>query len=228
MRYVKKSKKSTKKTNMVVRTARKAPLNKSYGNLGLGFPKKIKQIHRYSQFFTLQSTTGVGQNHFFSCNNIFDPDLTAAGHQPLYTDQMFQLYNHATVIGSRIRVRFSPDSSAQGSGLFALSINDDAAATATLTAQSIQEQSNTKYKCISPAGQEGFQTLTANFSTRKQFGKTITSNSLLRNSALAGPVEQSYFQLTLVGFANNTIIASIDVLIEYIVIWSELRDIAGS
>lgn len=42
--------------------------------------------------------------HLFRANSIFDPDLTGIGHQPMGHDQMVALYNHYTVLGSKITV----------------------------------------------------------------------------------------------------------------------------
>lgn len=36
--------------------------------------------------------------HLFRANGIFDPDVTGTGHQPLYRDQVADLYTNYTVI----------------------------------------------------------------------------------------------------------------------------------
>lgn len=98
---------------------------------GLGFPKKMIMTHRYCANQSVQSSTGVMANYVFSCNGMYDPDITGTGGQPLYFDQMTAIYNHYTVIGSKVTIKVlnaSPSTGIIGCGIL---INDDTATTPT-------------------------------------------------------------------------------------------------
>lgn len=55
---------------------------------------------------------GVTGTHLYRANHIYDPDATAGGHQPFGHDEIAQFFNHYTVVGSKINVRFQGISSA--------------------------------------------------------------------------------------------------------------------
>jgi hypothetical protein len=47
----------------------------------------------------------VGAGVQYASNSIFDPNLTATGHQPLSHDQWSQFYQHYLVMGSKITIK---------------------------------------------------------------------------------------------------------------------------
>lgn len=51
-------------------------------------PDKMLVTLKYNDRFTLSGTTGTPAIQRISCNSLHDPDLTGAGHQPLYYDQL--------------------------------------------------------------------------------------------------------------------------------------------
>lgn len=50
-------------------------------------------------------------------NSIYDPDQTGTGHQPMYHDQLGDLYNNYRVMGSKIKVTFMAKDDTTGIGL---------------------------------------------------------------------------------------------------------------
>ena len=77
------------------------------------FPKKRLVRHRYVENVQLPAAGGAGQlrQYVFACNNMFDPNVTGTGHQPLYRDEMAAMYKYYTVIASYIRVTYTQSES---------------------------------------------------------------------------------------------------------------------
>lgn len=79
------------------------------------FPKTKICRHRYTETVTLPAGTTVGltNQYVFRANGIFDPNLTGAGHQPLFRDAYADTYQHYSVLNSYITVTFSQSTTAQ-------------------------------------------------------------------------------------------------------------------
>nr|QTE03560.1 MAG: putative capsid protein [Syrmaticus reevesii CRESS-DNA-virus sp.] len=84
------------------------------GRLQFGFPKKIITILRYSEVQVQASTLGGISTYIYRMNGAFDPDLTGAGHQPMYWDSYTPIYQNYRVRGARIVVEWSPADSIDG------------------------------------------------------------------------------------------------------------------
>ncbi len=74
-----------------------------------GFSPKLTTTLRYCQTISLNPGAGSTARHTFRANSIFDPDVTGVGHQPLYHDTLYQVYQFATVMGSRMTVQWTPN-----------------------------------------------------------------------------------------------------------------------
>lgn len=202
-------------------------VNKSMVRLGLGLPKKVCVTHRYSTAVTLTSTAGVIGVQRFSCNGMFDPDITNVGHQPLYFDQFTALYDHYTVIGSKITVKVAPTASGDEPCQIALFLNDDTTLTPT-DVNGVGEQSSGKIKLIAP-NSNNVMTLTKKWSAKKTFGGSILGNDNLQGTSAANPTEQTYYDIVLQSVTGGVTTACVlQCFIEYIAIWDELKDIAQS
>lgn len=59
---------------------------------------------RYNSVVARAITAGAFTNYLFSCNGLFDPDLTGTGTSVLYFAQLAAIYDHYTVISSSITV----------------------------------------------------------------------------------------------------------------------------
>lgn len=72
------------------------------------FPKQLRSTLRYADTFNLVSTTGAYAQYLFSANGLYDPNVSGVGHQPRAFDQLMAIYNHYTVVASRITVTLMP------------------------------------------------------------------------------------------------------------------------
>lgn len=59
---------------------------------------------RYVDTVTIDAGSAAIASHIFSCNGIFDPDITSTGHQYLMRDEYALLYNEYRVLSSKIKV----------------------------------------------------------------------------------------------------------------------------
>lgn len=197
--------------------------------VGQGFPKQMTMTHKYVDVIAVACASGVPQPYVFRCNGMFDPNVTSTGHQPMFFDQMAALYDHYTVIGSKITVRFTPLTSGNQAvpsyaGIF---INDDATVTSgTLT--TLLENSLVKSKLMS-YGSTKPTILTHKWGVKKYFPGSTMANSELRGTATSDPTEQSTYTIFLCSLDTTTSVTLYaEVEISYIAVWNELKEIAGS
>lgn len=215
---VRKPKKYTRKSSPTI--------PKSLVNLGAGLPQKMLMTHKYTDFYNVAHSVGVQQNELFSVNGMSDPSFTHTGHQPLYFDQMSALYRQYTVLGSKITWKICQNNTGLFTVKAAFFINDDT--TVSITQEALTEQPSSKGLIIPSHGNK-VHTITQKWSSRKAFGKNVISNPSFTAVSTANPAEQQFFTMSAYS-SNLTSPMSLDVQveIEYIAIWTELRDIASS
>lgn len=74
-----------------------------------GFPQtKLVKMRYVDQNATLDPGAGLIQSTSYSCNSLYDPDISATGHQPMGFDQWSKIYRRYTVLSSKITVRWNP------------------------------------------------------------------------------------------------------------------------
>lgn len=184
--------------------------------------------HRYYETFDMNSIAGSTATYSFRCNNIADPNWTGGGHQPYYYDQMTGVYNHYTVIGSKITLNIAHAASSNTNSTVCVYVNDDSSVGPTLN--SLVETQKAKY-LIMPTAQMDPRRLTNTWSMKKQFGSSAgaTINPAVSGTTASAPTEESLYSICVFPqnlTSNQTY--NCQVMISYIVIWSELKDIVGS
>lgn len=217
--------KTYKKRKMVPKP--KVTVNRTLAVLGKGFPKKMMMTHKYTENATMVSTTGSLASFIFSCNGLYDPNITGTGHQPHYFDQMTALYNHYTVIGSRIKAKFILPNSTAVPLSTTVYIGDDTTVPYNFVIQAA-ENSLAKH-CVATSQQSKPLSCTKSWSAKKMFGGNPMSKAELSGTSSSNPAEQSYYIFLCQptdGFSTQTVY--LDVEIQYIVLWTELKDISGS
>lgn len=186
----------------------------------------FKFKHKYVETIDLTDTGGA-QNYQYSCNGMYDPNITGVGHQPMYFDQCTALYNHYTVIGSKIKWTVIPaGTTVQEPYRIITWINDDSTTTGNVNA--LAENKFAKVRLCTGGVNPSKITLTQKWSAKKFFGN-VMANDQLKGDSSTNPAEQSYFQVTFRSMDGvSTVQIWLQVEIEYIAIWRELREIAGS
>lgn len=217
---------TSKKSKYRTKAKQFGPLGWS-GKTNTGFPKSMKFKHRFVTWATLTSTAGSLANYRMSCNGLFDPDLTSAGKQPLYFDQLAAIYNHYTVTKSKITIRGIAGYAQTDPMLLGVFINDDTTTTPT-TADPLAEQSTAAYTFIGT--QDGGRSISKKWDAKNAFGPNVVGDNALQGTSAANPTEQQVFNIFAVSTIATPSAMTVNVLItvEYETVWQELKDIAPS
>ena len=192
-------------------------------NFGVGFPKEACTTLKYSQTFSLTSTTGSLAYQVFTANGLYDPDITGAGHQPFYYDQLSALYNHYTVIASKITIRSLSNGTTDSSTQIALLMDDDGSLNGYSAIGSVIEQTQVQPNnyCIINGASPPVK-MSAYFNAKKVFGVDPVGLSQFTPLTSANPTEQTYFIVCAQGPGGATTTLQFQVEIEYTSVWTEL------
>lgn len=206
------------------------PLNVSASNQTFPLPTKFKTKLRYVER-AIALDPGVGGaavSQVFSANGLYDPDVTGIGHQPLGFDQLMPLYDHYTVIASKITIE-AVNTDATNENQLVLYMKDSSVAETQFN--TLVENGNCKTLLMTPKGgsrDRGQLTMVAN--PNKFLGRSHPlSDDQLKGTVSSNPAEQCYW---IVGVApnniNNADVVSLQAIIEYTVIFSEPKILIGS
>ena len=200
-----------------------------------GFTKTKKVKLRYTDMVTINGgSSGNPAAYYYSANGVYDPDVTSTGHQPRYLDEWLAIYDHYTVVGSKIKVTAVPSGTMNVTpGMWGIFLDDNT----TLSyhnAQDIIEGDKRKdnYRFFGPLevhtnGKS--PKLTCTFSSKSVFGKNPVGCEELRGSASANPAEQSYFAIWAAGVAGgDPALYAFLVDIEYIMVLTERKNFITS
>lgn len=190
-------------------------------------PKKYVTKLRYTTIFSLNPTTGIAAVHVFSCNGLYDPDITSIGHQPRGLDQLLPMYDHYTVLGARIMALVAPRNNATTPQNVGISIRDNA----TPEADQIDyiEQAGTTHRLLSP--DSGYPTrLTFTVNPNKFLSVSAPlGNDAVKGNVSSNPTEQCYFHCWSEPMEGVDAQASYwTISIDYIVAFTEPKDLAAS
>lgn len=201
--------------------------------LSLQNPLPMSRIvkHRYVDFVTITGG-GVGAPGYyvFSANGMYDPNITGVGHQPMFRDTFAGMYNHYTVLGSKIKIKAWGELTSGGYGaVLACKLDDDGSATYNNGRVMEQGGSLVTYKVMRENAVAGrsFCTLTKGFSAKKFFGiKDPEDNETVGALVGSNPSDQAYYVLHWQHPDNLTVVGTLKLLvqIDYICKWAEPAD----
>lgn len=171
-------------------------------------------------------------DYVFCANDCFDPDYTGSGHQPRGFDQYMSMFDHFTVVGSKITVTATNTSSTVASTpiVVGLALTDNNASITTAW-EDMMERSDIMTRTLAhPEGSKASATVWNKFSAKKFFTRgDVMDDPNLKGTAGASPYERAWYHIVL---ATPTIVAdrtvNLNVLIDYIVVFSEPKLPASS
>lgn len=225
-----KTRRSTKKSA----TPRVSYKNLSYVNFGRTIPTTLTATHRYC-VPSVQSATSAGGTAqiFWKCNSMYDPEDAVGGHQPYLFDQLGALYEHFTVVASKLSIVLTPlyDTATNPGDFwtFALMLNSDASMAGGVQTM-IEQGQNVSW--ANTGKNSDMITLRSSWDIRKQFG-VKTYQEAVGLSRFQGTTSSDCSELThyLLAAQNNSGSQgrfSYTVVIDYVAIWSEPKDAASS
>lgn len=174
---------------------------------------------------TTQPANMLLQNQTFSCNGIYDPNIssTLEQMQPNMFDQYKTWYRHYTVIGAQIKCRFSNQDPTNPA---VVGVRLTSSKSVEMDARHATEGGNAKYAVLGVrnAGPDSSCELSYRVNPAKYLGisKPLSSHQL-EGTASTNPIEQCYFQIfaTSQGYNMGCPTVHCQVTIEYRVVWRE-------
>lgn len=205
--------------------------------LGPTFPNGLLAKHKYSQSNILQATyvaqdiPGTAQQSFRTAS-LFDPDRTGVGHQPLFYDEMSDIYNQYRVLGAKCTIRFI-NLSEEPVQVFGAHLG--APLGNGWSPHSLMERKDVRSQFLSPmsAGGKNQTTMTLTYSPGRFYKQS--KENLRNDNSLVGtpdgqtvPSKMSYFELAMAqvdhatgGNANHKV--KVFVEIEYLAFWNDRK-----
>lgn len=193
-----------------------------------GMPRTRRAYLRYADNVSITSTSGTMGSHLFRSNSCYDPDYTSTGHQPMGWDQWFLLYNHYVVVGAKISVTCLSDNSADAPYAFGVYLTDSTTAPYT-TWSGFREARQGSQRLIT-GGATTNKTCSTTFSAKKFYNVTDIKDNIDRLGALVNsdPTEGAYFVVYYQNITSYTDTTNFMVTIDYIVDFSEPKNLALS
>lgn len=223
----------------MVRRAKRKPKAKSqdsrYWSLPLaGFPtSKIVRL-RYVETVFMDASVIAPSVHAFSCNGMYDPNITGIGHQPRGFDQNMAFYDHYRVIMSKITVTPANNTiSNLAPGAYDVLIQDDVASVVS-TYIDLQEHHSSTGRLQRYGNEQGYIPGVQNSVTKvykqKTFFRTGMNDPRFVGSVSTNPTEQAFFVLYAASMddSTNPSIYNFNVVMEFIAELTEPKSIGVS
>jgi len=185
-----------------------------------GFPDSITTQLRYFEEFNLTSTTGGISSYLWRANSIYDPNYSGTGHQPLYRDEFALIYDHYTVIASKIIVRWMNASTSP----FIVSLGLDDDTTPTTNAYTKAEMNHSTIDSLTPlTGSKSHSVQKCYWGSKSVLAIDPYFDGEGKTPMGQDPLEESFFVCTAntPDASTNTIRGSVEII--YSVKFSELR-----
>jgi len=218
-----------KKTRMVKKATKKSfyAVPRPLVQYRSGFPKQLAITHRYTQSGNMVWTSPTPNTVVtpWGVNCLYDPYLFVGGGQPLYFDQLAGIYNHYTVMKSRIKITIIPNRVEPFTA--GIAIDDDGSASG-LVLENWTQQPSAVYLTSHRDAQ--VVTLYKSWDCKSVFGPNPMDNDALRGNVGANPTEIQAFMLFARPVDQTAASTVFDYFctIEYDTVWNELKQQAVS
>lgn len=229
VKYPRKTKKIMKSKRPVKKyISRSKP---KYALTNYPFPTTTIKKLKYVEQININPLAGTVGTYSFIANSLYDPSFTTTGNRrPYGFDQLMALYNHFTVLGSKITVNIATSQYADG---IVLGIKlDDVSGIMTTEPAKLLELPYFK-RVISNNNSTRNMSITHSFSAKKFFGDKMLAksyNDTLSGSYANSPVDMAYFNICVAPFTSAQDIPSLPLLVEveYIAKFFEPKDLPSS
>ncbi len=220
--------KRNRRTNIAI--VGRSPVAPLYNTMPwLGLTRHV--THRYNDSCSLDPAISTPATYFFKANDLYDPNYTSTGHQPLGYDQLAAMYNKYCVVASEIRVTFCPKTTSDTVQTMGGVIVSSTSSLGGTSLYEILEQPLNRYitfRNLSNYGGPRSVTNSVNVSRFTGVKDVITSPGF--NTTIgSSPSDPIYYALW-VSAEDETNTAAVDAQVEIIfhVIWSRPKYLTGS
>jgi len=193
------------------------------------FPPRTHKWLRYHTNFSLTSTVGAISTYIFRANDLFDPDFTSTGHQPMGFDQMMVFFNHFAVDRCKITVTASN----QAATTMRYAVRLDASSTPITNQDTVVEFGGIHVDTLETKGLYGSTKTVSKVPVDIAHiqgipRRNITTDPNLRGDAGTSPLEITYWHVLVFDPLGNTGTVDFDVTIDYGAYFMEPRDATAS
>ena len=183
-------------------------------------PKQWFNQHRYVELQNVTLSAGIGK-YIFSANGMYDPNISGTGHSPLFYDQMTAMYNHYTVLSSKVSVEIVYN----GILAAALYCDDD---TSTQSSVNTAAEMPDAVSTLNNGAVNKFPILYQSFNAANTYGPNPQAQDSLQGTITANPSEQLYYVLVLYDSTGPNTTVQTFWKVEYNVVWDEVVTVAQS
>jgi hypothetical protein len=195
----------------------------------LGLTREV--LHRYNDSASLDPALSTPASYVFKVNDVYDPNYTSTGHQPLAYDQMAAMYNKYCVLSSSIKVTFCPKSTTdtvQNMGGIVLSSTSSLGGTSLYE---ILEQPLNRWIAFRNSSTYGGPKIVTHTCDVSKFTgvKNLLASPGFNTTIGNSPSDPIYYVVWL-SAEDETNTAALDVQVEivYRVLWSRPKYLSGS
>jgi len=191
-------------------------------------PSTTRRLRYSSTFGGATASGAITSTYVIRANDLFDPDFSGTGHQPMGFDQMMTFYNHFCVVWAKLTCVFK--NTAGSAPTVCLRI--DADTTPLTSIDRIVEFGGCVTENLEIKGGYGANkqlSMVADIGKIQGISRVaLTSDPSLQGSASASPAECTYFHITMWDTTATTGSCEVDIILEQIAIFTEPRDLTGS
>jgi len=231
MAMVVKRQKTSTVAKKKTRTSRRVPRFLGLAQTKTGMPSRLNITHRYTESTRITLSAGQLGVYEFSCNSLYDPNTTGAGHQPMFFDQIGAMYLHYTVLRSRIKIQMVPVVASAGCQSLRACVCINPAAGGSSNMNAAIENPRSNWVLISHLSNTfGPQNrLSLSWDAKKIFGANALDDPNLSGTPSGNPSEQSFYCFQIQD-SQGAGTGAIDVIftIEYDAQWDEPQNMSTS
>lgn len=196
----------------------------------VGLPGCIWRKLKYVDSVAIDPGADALAVHRFRTNNIFDPDRTGTGHQPMHFDQFALPYEHYTIYSSKIKMTYIKNiAAATIPGVFGIYI-DANATTSYTSAEQIIEGAERSSKWLVTEGIEPMgRSVTMAWNAKKYFGVASLASISYKAPVGGAPADEADFVCYLGDIGGNDPAGAFFLIeIEYVALFTEKTFVAQS
>lgn len=194
-------------------------------------PRQIVKF-RYNSQVQIDATSVAAAVFTIRANDLYDPEASGVGHQPLGFDEWMQFYDHFTVLGAKITATFIPTDASNTLTPQWVGIQTSAGTSPlTYNAQSFLEQKYVAKKMLGLPTARGPTSVTTQVSVKKFLGvKDLIDEDNNAGTRSASPFEGVFFHVFSCPYSSfyNPSIVNVSITVEYIAMLHEVRQLIQS